>query len=350
MIQRLEGVDQAKFILILGVVLGHICFPDWLPASADDMNVGVLGIRSLVHLILNRSVVPLFFVISGMLYFHGMGRLTLRIYWHKTRSRIRTLLVPYLVWNTLCLLLMWAEWRWCGGPGGGVWSERGVDWKELALIYWASPAMGGLPCAYAFWFLRNLMVFVLLSPLAWVIGRSGLVTLVVVLACVLMGSSYWYFLWFVIGAWMGLHGLRIPRLQSSWMYLVWVPAMLYFAYVAREAEGSMWVAGMALVTLMAGVCVRWLASMLYARMDVLLISTCVSATFIIYGFHQMVARPVTQWWMTVTGYATLPAALATYLASFVTIVALSVALYILLRRYAPHLLRLLTGGRDTILP
>ena len=94
MTERIEGIYQARFLLIIGVVLAHIAYPDWLPAQEQQMNIGVWGIFNFVHLILNRSVVPLFFIVSGMLYFRGVRRLTVSLYLRKLRSRGVTLLMP----------------------------------------------------------------------------------------------------------------------------------------------------------------------------------------------------------------------------------------------------------------
>ena len=55
------------------------------------------------------SAVPLFFLISGFLYFTGCeSQFGLKDYMAKNRKRLRTLLIPYLLWNIFTLLLFGA--------------------------------------------------------------------------------------------------------------------------------------------------------------------------------------------------------------------------------------------------
>ena len=59
--------------------------------------------------ILPTVAVPLFFFFSGYLFFvginrEGRNRLNLNILLNKLKKRFRTLLIPYLIWNTIVIL------------------------------------------------------------------------------------------------------------------------------------------------------------------------------------------------------------------------------------------------------
>ena len=50
-----------------------------------------------------RSAVPVFFIISGYLFFQNITEFKKEAYSSKVKSRIRTLFIPYLLWNLIAL-------------------------------------------------------------------------------------------------------------------------------------------------------------------------------------------------------------------------------------------------------
>jgi len=52
-----------------------------------------------------RIAVPVFFILSGFLFFINIEHLTKRIYIQKIRKRIKSLLVPFLIWSGIGILL-----------------------------------------------------------------------------------------------------------------------------------------------------------------------------------------------------------------------------------------------------
>ena len=73
----------------MGPLLVHACLaPQALPTQ-----------YILSHVVGDVSV-PAFFFVSGLLYFASYDG-TLRCYWRKLRSRVRSLAIPYLLWNLI---------------------------------------------------------------------------------------------------------------------------------------------------------------------------------------------------------------------------------------------------------
>ncbi|HNY38738.1 MAG TPA: hypothetical protein PKJ41_00020 [Bryobacteraceae bacterium] len=101
-----ERIAMVRFPLIIGVVLVHI---DWrLDALGNHMLPAWQNfIVMLLYDVLPRSAVPLFTFLAGYLYFQNfMGRMG--DYLTKNSVRVRTLLMPYVIWNALALLMMLA--------------------------------------------------------------------------------------------------------------------------------------------------------------------------------------------------------------------------------------------------
>jgi surface polysaccharide O-acyltransferase-like enzyme len=97
-------------------------------------------LRLLVSQTLVKVAMPAFFVISGYLFFANVETFSREVYWQKIRRRIKTLLIPYLVWN----LLMAAKLRTF---------SLGIFWE---------------PANMPLWFLRDLMVVSLLTPIIYI--------------------------------------------------------------------------------------------------------------------------------------------------------------------------------------
>ena len=104
---------------------------------------------------LGRAAVPYFFVVSGFLLVRHVNE---EGWWKKAVcSRVRTLLVPHLVWNLLWLMTPAAII-----VSANLWHGRS------ALSSITVPAWGGmftLPPLGPTWYIRTLFLFVLMSPL-----------------------------------------------------------------------------------------------------------------------------------------------------------------------------------------
>lgn len=110
--------------------------------------------------------VPVFFFLSG---FFLAGHFGESGWWgREVEKRVRTLLVPYVVWSLIGAVLAWGLdpllWKLSGNGGTWTWPTLG-DWLNLLGVnVWAcrTPLVGVL------WYVRSLFVLVVLSPLwAW---------------------------------------------------------------------------------------------------------------------------------------------------------------------------------------
>ena len=87
-----------------------------------------------------KMAMPTFFVISGYLFFVNVEQFNKEIYWQKIRRRVKTLLIPYIIWNLL----------------------MAVKLKAFNLsLFWT-------PANMPLWFLRDLMIVSLLTPIIYI--------------------------------------------------------------------------------------------------------------------------------------------------------------------------------------
>ncbi len=97
---QIEIFDFLRIPLICIVVLIHTLQAD------EHVEFGILYHDALYFFqeSIGRSAVPVFFVISGYMFFYKVAGLTTEIYKSKLKRRVKSLLIPYLIWNALALL------------------------------------------------------------------------------------------------------------------------------------------------------------------------------------------------------------------------------------------------------
>lgn len=116
------------------------------------------GIESLFGDLAAQIAVPGFFMISGYLFYRNFT-------WHKLKSkwesRIRSVLVPYIVWNTLYYLAYAAGSRI---PGVTELMGKGEIPFNLTVL---ADAMVNHTYLYVFWYLYQLILLILLAPVLY---------------------------------------------------------------------------------------------------------------------------------------------------------------------------------------
>ena len=112
-----------------------------------------------------RLAVPLFFLISGYLFFNGLENWNKDAYLAKMKRRSRSLLVPYILWNLLAVLFFYSYSAFRMHTKGETFisfAEQLQQWGWLR-VFWDCDK--GLPLNYSLWYIRDLILFVIASPL-----------------------------------------------------------------------------------------------------------------------------------------------------------------------------------------
>ena len=163
-----KAINLLRFPLACLIVLKHYYTPD---ISADIFGGEVYNFIGLfVTKVFTAVPVPLFMMISGYLYFNkcnlseGFSR---ELYINKTRSRIKSLLIPYLIWNLLVFLFFTVGQSLTAGSD--VMQKDGykalADYEVIDYLknFWALDSTG-FPIDGPLWFIRDLFIISLFSP------------------------------------------------------------------------------------------------------------------------------------------------------------------------------------------
>lgn len=151
--------------------------------------------------IIARCGVPLFFLISSILFFSKEQK-----YINVIKKKTKTILIPYLFWNTFWIVIWiilqqstFAE-AFFSGTNRRIIDRNIVEWLELYGLGLKYPL---LPQDYPLWFMRDLYVMFLISPIIKrVITKVPKFSLLLGIILLFMPDLYWFktaFAWFLIG-------------------------------------------------------------------------------------------------------------------------------------------------------
>lgn len=204
--QESNIIRVLRFPLILGVVLIHCRVIGSDAAFGNGLYLTSAVINLCTHFITSPCV-PLFFFFSGYLFFctkNGTNCFTSRDYFSKLRKRVRTLLVPYIFWNIAVLALFAILHRFTPGLiNAENHNVYNYSCMEFIRSFWNYP--NDMPINYPFWFLRDLMIMILISPIVYLLNRYGKWIPAAILAC----------LWIVGGVQTSSYSRRYPHKAPS---------------------------------------------------------------------------------------------------------------------------------------
>ncbi len=110
-----------------------------------------------------RFAVPLFFMISGFLFFYNYKN-SVDGYLTKIKKRAYSLLVPYVIWALLSGLLVTILSQFAFFGELPIISQRAVSWGEF-YKYLINPP------AFQLWYIQQLLIFVVLAPLIYALVK-----------------------------------------------------------------------------------------------------------------------------------------------------------------------------------
>lgn len=334
-------ITALRFPLALGVVMIHAYALPWREEAPVAWE-GFHNMAMLLSRVLPSVVVPLFFAISGYLFFYKVETFTPAVYLDKLRRRFFTLLVPYLAWNTLAVVLYWGRdsfsdlstgadfvslWSYIGQHGGlGIfWGSQVqghadfVNWAGLYVHDTLAPVLMPL------WFVRDLMCCVLLSPLVCWCGRRMGWTLWGALGLIYVsglwpnwgGVSVRGLFYFSLGAWLSLRQINPVECASRGILPASLVALVltFLLWLREDVFGMGYSLACVLYVLSSMVCAVWAASAWTERHEP--VSWLARGSFFLYASHAIVLQPlsafVAHWCISrgeafsVVGYFLIPA-------------------------------------------
>ncbi|MBF0648771.1 MULTISPECIES: acyltransferase family protein [Dysgonomonas] len=301
----------------------------------------------------SKNSSPFVFFTSGFLFFYKINKnWNLHIYVDKLKKRSKTLLIPYIFWNALVLLLYFIAQN--TPQLSSFFSGNNLLIKDYTIIdffkaFWSmdnSPTKA--PFLFTFWFIRDLIVIVILSPLVYLLVKYlkiyGILLLCIIwffkfYSIVGLNSACLFF--FSFGAYFSINNLNFLKVFNRFYY----PTAILYSILAMldliTKNTLIHNAG-----ILVGLILLFNIVAFGIKNNKLHISVFLSsASFFLFAFHEPWLDFLRRFLFVYIKPASELEFLFIYFIPTLFIIALSLLVYFLLKKIIPRFTNIITGGR-----
>jgi len=351
-VKRLERLDVLRFPLILLVVYIHagtagLTLGNGIVAADSDF---VRATKYIGSDLVGRVAVPSLFFISGYLFFDKHS-FEIDDYVLKIRSRFRSLFIPLIFWNILLFSAIFAAQKI--PQTASYFSSRNKLLSSYS-PFEVTDALIGIsksPIAYQFWFVRDLIILSLISPIIYLTARH-LPRVGTALLLAIWASGFWSVpipdivavACFFLGSVVAVNAIPLFSLDRY-------AGLIYLSYAV--SLGASWLARdtmfdqptivlSRLAAIAAALCVTRLIVRSNPMRTILL--ALAPASFFMFAVHEptlIIIRKIIYRLLHVTPTVSL----LVYLIVPLVVAAMATIAYFRLRASAPQFAALISGGR-----
>lgn len=375
---RSQSLNLLRFPLAVVVLVVHVFSTNDLLLQGETFTVDshplFLWVNNFIDGFLRDQSVPVYFFISGFVFFLGI-KLTKETFVRKLKNRTKTLLIPYIIWNLAAVLMIGVRFvPWFRDYFSYLDLKFNFSLPALLSCFWkyhgelcqapvGTEAYAGelasvAPINAPLWFLRDLMIVVLCTPLLyWLLKRAGYY-LVILLGILWFGSvsfdfkhsdmlltAFFFFSW---GACLSIGKKDMLRIFGRYfivsMILYPLLAVLYVVSVYHFPEMSSIIKRL---NVMVGLIFAYNLAIWLLRCRVCKVNAFLaSSAFFIYVSHTLICHKILKLFVIKLNPESDLALLSVYALTVLLTLALLLSTFYLLKRYAPGFLKILTGRKE----
>jgi surface polysaccharide O-acyltransferase-like enzyme len=349
-----------RFPPIIGVVYIHTYNAGNAVIEYAGSSVGVPlaelnGFTSFIIILISEGIariaIPLFFLMAGYLFFITFTWSS-KTYVKKITTRLRSLFVPFLFWNVLVLAFM--ALMQAIPATQPYFTDANTPIADYGAFDYCNALFGirGYPIAFHFWFIRDLMLLVLLAPLIAVLVRLAPVPFFVVVYVLWVSDTWPIYMPAAVGVFFFAAGTLCGLRDQSLFAFDRFTVPLVLLYLPLLLADVIWYTAwfnnwLHRTDLIVGVLVA-LCSTRYMLQSPWLCRVLLSlggASFFVYAAHeplQKIIRLLAYSLVPLDGAYTM---LVLYLTIPLLVMVLLVGCHYVLAQHCPRLLSAITGGR-----
>ena len=353
-----EVISFLRFPLAVLVVLIHATLVYELHNGVPYINETETPIYCIIDFLFRKSIcslsVPMFFFISGMLFFWNIDKLDLDIYRKKIKSRFFSLFIPYVFWNLLILIYIFIVQQ--SFPGLMSAKNKLVcDYTVMDYMncFWNMSLVnngGGIfPIDGPLWFVRDLVVMSVLSPIVYVLLSRIKVIGAVMIYLIwffdvlgFLGNLSTAILFFSFGAYWGISKKNILEKTSRYKKVAWggYLILLFMAVLFKDIDMPYLYK---LEKTFGFIAILWLAVYLSERIHVN--KVLAGSTFIIFAIHSDILKVLIKVFFKLTPLHNDIIYVAAYFTFALITIIISILVYRILNKYVPSFCSIISGGR-----
>ena len=297
-----------------------------------------------------RIAAPLFFAISGFLFYKSYD-FTVSGVVDKLKRRFKSLVIPYLFWSVfgLIFILFLQSIPW----------SRNFFTKELIIQYSFSKLLFTIlvdPIPYQLWFVRDLVMLVVLSPLIWYLTKSIRVAWIVILVFLwtVAPKTFELFsnealLFFALGCALTLNkteliNQKLTKFSSFCLLTVWLLVVLLTTYLITFNHDNLVLNALNNLGILLGILSVWFLYDHVNPAQITKYSVLFGYTFFIFVFHEPLLTILKKGMFYLFGKTNF-SSLLIYIVAPLIAICLSMFISYVWRRGTPRLYNFATGGR-----
>lgn len=370
---RSQSLDLLRFPLAVVVVSVHVFSNSSLMLAGRWYNFTDYPLfRELSYLVygfLKGQSVPIYFFIAGYVFFL-CERFDVTTYRHKLRNRFKSLFIPYIIWNLLTIALYAIkQLPVFSGLRATAVSTWQFSWRSFWSAFWMYD--GGLtpdglhvanvhavfPIDQPLWFLRDLMILALCSPLLYFLLRRFKAGLLWALGIAWMVCDQFYLgypnaivtatFFFSWGAYMSINHKDILLYFGKYFKLsLWLyPALAVCCFLLLHIDIRM-ADFVKSLNVIAGLFFAYnLAAYLIKNSKCHVRQGLAAAGFFIYVAHYLICLRVLKILFILLHPSSGIGACGLFLLTIIVVVIGLLCVFWLLRRFTPRLLKIIAGRK-----
>ena len=351
-----KRITSLRFLLAVFVVFIHNTISQEMAVENsyvyNNSTIGV-WIQNIIAFF-TTSAVPLFLLFAGYLQAKKSDTYLILL-----RKKIRSLLIPYILWIALYLFYETLVKSWLIKTLPSLFSDHNNVYKFWSVkdyffhILGYSSEQGGVPLAAGqFWFVRNLFLFVLISPLfVFLVKKTPFFVFLSISTIFVSVNIIWevnlpYSLFYYIGGlYLGFYDFnlfeKIDRIKWYEIGFYFVVVLLLYIFQIQLPCYS------ALATLFSSLIILKFSNVLIQSNKIFEITKYLSDfSFFLYAIHMPVLNVLVQKvWLRFFPMKNTFFCLFQFFGSTIIIVIIGTYIGIFLRKICPPLFSLLNGGR-----
>lgn len=346
-----RAIDRLRFPMAAAVVVLHYCM---------SLGLNATGPMRILRIVFQEGVcrlaVPCFFFISGYLFFNHLQNWSWDEWIRKIKSRVRTLLLPYILWNIIALFAFWAYDN-LHGSVASIFQQ--FQFYGGIRLFWG--IVGGIPVGSTvcpldgpLWFIRDLIYFVVLTPFIYLFIKwtkfYGVLTICILFLAVRRAVPEGL-VFFIIGAYLQLSKKNI--IQIVWPHrwcLSILSVLLLIATCALHGYSDYWGRFIKFFFITCGIAsVFCFASWDKDKIEVKPNQFLLLSSFFIFAAHDIlilrkIARPLVA--LAIPADTVWGSIIALFVTPMLTII-ICLGLFSLMQKFLPRTTGILTGNRST---
>lgn len=178
-------IETLRYPLVVAVVFVHASgiSNEHVEISLSNTQVAVDSVRYVFSKIICQTAVPTFFFMSGFLFYENIDKWDWKIYRKKINKRFRSIIIPFIVWTLMSILVVL-----CMKGTALMVGIKSLNKETFNFLFDVESWIGG-PFNYHLWYLRELIILVLISPFLYFGIKRLKVAFIVLLILIYLNDS-----------------------------------------------------------------------------------------------------------------------------------------------------------------